>query len=64
MTWFVLAAAAYLGSNVCAARERRCELRCAQDNVVGTLEHQKCNVRCWEDQRACNDEGSITSETL
>jgi hypothetical protein len=43
--------------SVCRKRMHRCERRCATDNTIGSMEHLKCNERCWEQYRWCREEG-------
>lgn len=43
--------------DTCRARMHRCERRCSEDNTIGSMEHLKCNERCWESYQWCRKEG-------
>ena len=55
VTAFILNVSA--DDDMCRARMHRCERRCAEDNTIGSMAHLRCNERCWEEYRWCEEEG-------
>lgn len=57
MKWILLLVALTTTDDVCRARMHRCERHCTKIHTVGSMEHLRCNERCWEQQRYCREEG-------